>query len=186
MASGEINALSEATQVKEDDFHEILRERARVLSEAPELEEGGEKISILSFELGEELYGIELNYLIETRQSVPCRRLPCAPSYLVGAANIQGELVPVVDLCPILGLPAQDPQKILPSLLVLSLEGNKVALAVARAKDIVTFASKELKPPPLSLEADRALFIKGEHILGNRLVSVLDMEKLQAPPTLSA
>lgn len=185
MGNEETTALLQATQGTIDGLPEILRERAKILSEVPCVEEKGERISIFSFELGEELYGVELSYLIETRQSVPFRQLPCAPSYLVGIANIRGELVPVVDLCPILGLRAQELHKVLPCLLVLSLNGNKLALVVARARDIVTFLARELKPPPLSLQADRALFIKGEYLLENRLVSVLDMEKLQAPPTVS-
>ncbi|MFQ5903375.1 MAG: hypothetical protein ACE5JO_06765, partial [Candidatus Binatia bacterium] len=62
----------------EKSLQETLRERARILSEIPTPEESGEKISILSFQLGEELYGIELMYLTETCQSVPLRHLPCA------------------------------------------------------------------------------------------------------------
>lgn len=165
-------------QSKTESLQEILEERARILSEVPAAEDSGEKISILSFQLYEELYGVELGYLTETRQSVSIRHVPCAPSHLIGIINLRGELLPVVDLCPILGLPQQPPRKIIPALLVLSLRGNKLALVADQARDILTFPKKEIKPTPLSLEPERALFIRGELLVENRPISLLDVEKL--------
>lgn len=161
------------------NLHEILRERARVLSEVPASEESGKRISVLSFRLAEELYGIELGYLTETRQSVLLRHIPCAAPYLAGLINLRGELLPVVDLCPILGLAEQKFSNIVPALLILSFQGNKLAVATERAEDILTFPLKELKPPPLSLDPERAVFIKGELLINNRPLSLLNMERLQ-------
>lgn len=172
-------------QTKADSLQEIFEERAKILSEVPAPEESGEKISILSFQLYEELYGVELGYLTETRQSVAIRHVPCAPSHLVGIINLRGELLPVVDLCPILGLPQRPPQKMIPALLVLSLKGAKLALMADQARDILTFPKKELQPTPLSLEAERALFIRGELLVENRPISLLDVERLLQDPRLT-
>ncbi len=165
-----------------ESLQEILRQRSRILSEIPTQEESGEKISILSFQLGEELYGVELKYLTETRQSVPLRHIPCAPSHLVGIINLRGELLPVVDLHPILGLPQQQLRKVVPALLILLLKGNKLAFAVSRAKDILTFPTKEINPPPISLDPEHALFVRGELIVNNRPLSLLDVERLLQDP----
>lgn len=171
-------------QIREEKLREILQERARILSEIPTPEESGEKISLLSFQLGEELYGIALHYLIETRQSVPLRHLPCAPSHLVGIINLRGELVPVVDLCPILGLPQREVPKIVPALLIASLKKTKCAFMVDRPKDILTVPAKEIHPPPLSLEPERALWIRGEILVENRPLSLLDVDRLLQDPRL--
>lgn len=172
-------------QTGTESLREILRERARTLSEVSAQEESGEKISILSFQLGEELYGIELGYLTETRQSVPLRHVPCAPSHLAGIMSLRGELLPAVDLRPILGLPQQEPPKIAPALLILSLKGNKLAVVVDQAKDILTFPVKELQPPPLSLEPERALLITGELLVKARPLSLINVEKLFQEPRLA-
>ena len=172
-------------QTGTESLREILRERARTLSEVSAQEESGEKISILSFQLGEELYGIELGYLTETRQSVPLRHVPCAPSHLAGIMSLRGELLPAVDLRPILGLPQQEPPKIAPALLILSLKGNKLAVVVDQAKDILTFPVKELQPPPLSLEPERALLIAGELLVKARPLSLIHVEKLFQEPRLA-
>lgn len=172
-------------QTNGESLHDLLEERANILSEVPATEESGEKISILSFQLYEELYGVELGYLTETRQTVSVRHVPCAPSHLVGIINLRGELLPVVDLCPILGLPQQPPRKIIPALLVLSLKGNKLALVADQARDILTFPKKEIKPIPLSLEPERAVFIRGELLVENRPISLLDVDKLLQDPRLT-
>lgn len=174
--------LMDETQPEEQSLQEILRQRARILSEVPTPEESGEKISILSFQLGEELYGIELGFLTETRQSVPLRHLPCSLTHLVGIINLRGELLPVVDLCPLLGVPQQQRPRIVPALLILAHKGNKFALVVDRTRDILTFPLKELKPPPLSLEPEHALFIRGELLVENRPLSLLDVEKVFEDP----
>jgi len=90
----------------------------------------------------------------------------------------------VIDLCPILGLPQKEWNKIVPTLLVLGLKENKWAVVVDSARDILTFSTKEIMPPPLSLDPERAAFIRGELLLENRPLSLLDMERLQQDPRL--
>ena len=82
--------LATNSQAGEDNLQELFQERAKVLREVPLAEEAGEKISILSFQLGEEVYGVELRDLTETRQSVPLRLLPSAPPHLAGIVNLRG------------------------------------------------------------------------------------------------
>ncbi|HEY3304808.1 MAG TPA: chemotaxis protein CheW [Candidatus Binatia bacterium] len=176
------NIIVDGGENGREDFAELLRERARILSEVPAPEESGEKISALSFVLSGELYGVELKYLAETRQATPLRRLPSAPPHLAGLMNLRGELVPVVDLGPVVGLGQREMAALLPAILVLSLQGNKLALAVDQAQDILTFPAKELQPPPLSLEPERALFIRGVYLTERRLLSLLDVEKIVADP----
>jgi chemotaxis signal transduction protein len=94
--------------------------------------------------------------------------------------NLRGELVPVIDLGPIVGLGQKEIPATLSSVLVLSVQASKLALAVDRVKDIVTFAVTELKPPPLSLEPERAIFIRGEYLIDRLALSLLDMEKIVA------
>ncbi len=177
-----ITVLAGGAELQQEDLSELFRERARILSEVPAEEESGEKISALSFELGGELYGIALKHLAETRRGTPLRRLPCAPPHLAGVMNLRGELIPVIDLGPILGIGQKEIPATLSAVLVISVPAGKLALAVDRVKDIVGFPAKELKPPPLSLEPERAVFIQGEYLIERRALSLLDMEKIVADP----
>ncbi len=171
-------AAADDADIAGEDLTELFRERARRLSEVPPAEESGERIAALSFELGEEWYAIELKYLLEMRQATPLRRLPGVVPHLAGVMNLRGELLPVVDLRPILGLVKTEIGSIAPAVLVLAFQGGKLAAAVDRARDILSFPARELKPPPVSLDPERGAFIRGEYLVAGRLLSVLDMEKI--------
>jgi purine-binding chemotaxis protein CheW len=165
------------TSLTDERLEEILRERARLLSEAPDAEEDRGKTSAIVFQLGEEFFGVELNQLLETRQPTPLRRIPCAPSYLAGLVNLRGEILPVIDLRPHLGLPAGESGDA-SSLLVLLHKDKKLALAVDRVKEILNIAPLDLKTPPLSLDASQAIFTRGEVVAENHIVTVLDIERI--------
>lgn len=183
MDSRDAEIVAPADTAKE--LSELWRERARILAEVPPAEETGEQLAVLAFQLGEETYGLELKCLSETRRSVPVRRLPGGPRHLLGAANLRGELVPVVDLCPILGLPQREVGAVLPCLLILAQQRDKLALAVDYTREIVTFPAKDIQPPPLSLDPHRAMFVRGEILVDRRPLILLDVEKITADPRLA-
>jgi purine-binding chemotaxis protein CheW len=174
--------VADEAEMSADDLTELFRERARVLSEVPTQEEGGERIAALSFQLGDEVFGIELRYLLEMRQATSLRRLPGVVPHLAGVINLRGELLPVVDLRPVLGLGKSEVAAMLAGALVLSFRADKVAVAVDRARDILNFPASELKPPPMSLDPERAAFIRGEYLIEGRLITLLDAEKIFTDP----
>ena len=81
-----ITVVADGGAIEQEDLRELFRERARILSEVPAPEESGEKIAALSFELGGEIFGIELKHLAETRRATPLRRLPGARGFFGCAA----------------------------------------------------------------------------------------------------
>lgn len=165
-----------------EDLTELLRERARILSEVPPQEEAGEHIAALSFQIDDEVYCVELKYLLEMRQATPLRRLPGVLPHLAGVMNLRGELLPVVDLRPVLGLGKSETSGTTHSTLVLSYKGDKLAVAVDRSRDILSFPANDLKPPPMSLDPERAAFVRGEYLLEGRLMTLLDVEKILTDP----
>lgn len=55
----------------------------------------------LTFHIGKELYGIEINNVkevIEYLQSVNITRIPLTPNFIAGVINLRGEVTPVIDL----------------------------------------------------------------------------------------
>jgi len=86
---------------------EILRLRAQALRRKPapvEQEEG--TLQVLAFRLADELYGLET---VHVREVVPLRSLvpvPCTPPFVLGLINLRGQILSVVDLRRIFGLPA--------------------------------------------------------------------------------
>ena len=53
---------------------------------------------VLTFELGNEMYGIEILRVREIRGWTSVTKIPHAPSHVLGVLNLRGSIVPVVDL----------------------------------------------------------------------------------------
>lgn len=63
----------------------------------------------LTFYLRDHIYGIEARCLWEISTSTTLSPLPRTPARLVGITQLHGKIIPVVDLCSLLGLPFPDP-----------------------------------------------------------------------------
>jgi len=84
----------------------LLKERARQLAKT--VSEDSTRSTyreLLEFKLAEERYAIEISAV---REVIPLRDytpLPGAPEFIFGLVNVRGEIIPVVNLKRLLGLP---------------------------------------------------------------------------------
>ena len=83
---------------------EILEQRARRLAMAPvDTGRQRETIAVLPFRLGREQYGLETRFAREVIRLTEFTAIPGAPDFLVGIANLRGEILPVFDLMRFFG-----------------------------------------------------------------------------------
>ena len=54
---------------------------------------------LLLFQVGDNLYALECDRVIEVIPLVALRKLHHVPDYIAGAFNYRGEIIPVIDLC---------------------------------------------------------------------------------------
>src|SRR5207237_4827505 len=67
-----------------------------------------EERQLVVFQLGAELYGVEISRVHEIIRLQAVTRVPRAPSFVEGVINLRGKVIPVVDLCRRFGLPSAD------------------------------------------------------------------------------
>ncbi|MEA2624968.1 MAG: purine-binding chemotaxis protein CheW [Candidatus Binatota bacterium] len=84
----------------------VLQERARLLARPSERDRTGETLSVLAFTLGGERYALETRHLREILRPTPVAPVPGLPEYVLGVTSLRGEILAVVDLRILLGLPA--------------------------------------------------------------------------------
>jgi chemotaxis-related protein WspB len=60
-------------------------------------------VQVLVFQVGDERYALETRVLLEVVPAVPLREVPGATEALAGLLDYRGHVVPVVDLCRLLG-----------------------------------------------------------------------------------
>src|SRR5690349_17976920 len=64
---------------------------------------------LVVFTLGEQDFCIDACAVKEIRLSTPTTSIPRSPAYVVGAINLRGTVIPIVDLRMRLEFPARDP-----------------------------------------------------------------------------
>lgn len=99
---------------------------------------------LLLFRIGSEQYGLEIEALQEVADDPRLYLLPLSAPYLLGAVNLHGRVLPVVDLPALLGTaPAPRDQR----LLILNFEFYGLALAVSGVGRIASFEAADLRLP---------------------------------------
>ena len=58
----------------------------------------GEERKIVTFRLGKQMFGIDMQALFEIREWEEPTPLPSVPSYVKGVTNLRGSILPVVGL----------------------------------------------------------------------------------------
>jgi len=95
--------------------------------------------------------------------------IPGAASYVVGLVQIRGKVVPVVDLRARFGMPAIEPT-LDSRVVVVHLGERTVGLLVDSAREVVTIAPEDFKPPPEVVAGAGAGFIDAVAQIDKKLV----------------
>jgi purine-binding chemotaxis protein CheW len=106
----------------------------------------GEKYVV--FTLDGEFYAVHSDLVAEVLSLLPVTPLPGVPSWLVGAANLRGEIISVVDLRKFWkknSTPAAIPQKNKLIILRSAKDNSKIAFIVDYLSEIVTLAPQDIK-----------------------------------------
>lgn len=110
---------------------------------------------LVIFQLGGQRYGIDSDRVRRIIPVVKLRRIPQTPEFVAGVFNLQGGVVPVVDLCALaLGRPCR---RILSTRILLvdypAADGRACALGMIaeNVTETRTFDPGALQPPPLSV-----------------------------------
>jgi len=83
--------------------------RADELAVELDKESGAEDlIHVIEFIMAKEKYGIEADYVMEVCSSRNLKKIPCTPPHIAGVINFHGQILPVVDLNAVLGLPIDE------------------------------------------------------------------------------
>lgn len=131
---------------------------------------------LVTFILGEE-YGVPIHQVQEIIRVSSITPVPNSPSYMEGVINLRGRVVAVLNLRKRLKLAAKDVSKT--SRIIVAEVGDKVlGLLVDAVSQVIKMAPECVEPTPEEvLEVDTD-FITGVGKLKNRLIILLDLERL--------
>lgn len=157
-----------------EETQQILKARALALAEKPAPGELGDGIEVVEFLLAHEHYAVESCYVREVIYVESLTPLPCTPPFVLGIANVRGEIIPVIDLREFFELPERgltDLNKI------IVLQSGKIlfSILVDRIVSVRGILIAHIQPSLPTLTGIRENYLKG--ITPERLV-ILDAERL--------
>jgi len=135
----------------------------------------------LSFEIGGEMYAVDILRVREIRGWTAVARIPHAPRHMLGILNLRGSIVPIVDLRLRFDLQRVEYNKIT-VIIVLSVSSptgrRDVGVVVDAVSDVVAINTADVKQAPALGAGSGAEYIRGLISVGNRMVILLETDSL--------
>ncbi|WP_068072490.1 chemotaxis protein CheW [Novosphingobium lentum] len=133
----------------------------------------------ITFEVGGQLFGLDIMAIREIRAWTPTTKLPRVPHYVAGVVNLRGTVLPVIDLAARLGWQGTEatPRH---AIIVTQVAGQARGLIVDSVSDIITLPDEALQAPPATSNDGIVPFIEGLAAIDEQMVMILDLDRLNA------
>jgi purine-binding chemotaxis protein CheW len=133
----------------------------------------------LTFSLGDELYGVDILRVQEIRGYTAVTRIPNTPDHIKGVLNLRGTIVPIVDLRTKFGI--EKAEYTMFTVIVVVVVADKVmGIVVDAVSDVLNIDKKGIQlPPEFGSQVDVSV-LSGIGKCGDRLVAILDIDRLLA------
>jgi purine-binding chemotaxis protein CheW len=134
---------------------------------------------LATFFLAGEEYGVEVRQVQEIRRVTEITSVPRAPEFIRGVINLRGRILPVLDLRRrlALGEVAMDRAA---RIVVVRIKERLLGLLVDGASQVLKVKVSQIEPPPEEVLQQGGDYIRGVAKLDDRLIILVDLERLLA------
>jgi purine-binding chemotaxis protein CheW len=143
---------------------------------------------LVTFQLGEELYGVDIMDVKEIVRVQSIRAIPNAPSYVEGIFNLRSEIVPIINLHRRFHLKklvsGDEDEDLLASFVIIDIDGMKLGIIIDRISRVITVEKSEVQPPPQMISGIGAEYIQGVVRHEKGYLIILDVRSLFNPREL--
>ncbi|MDR1894758.1 MAG: chemotaxis protein CheW [Spirochaetales bacterium] len=146
-----------------------------------------EKYQLVTFQLGNEHYGIDIMKVKEIHKVRNIRPIPNAPAYVEGIFNLRGAIIPLINLHKrfhikraVLG----EGEELLSGFLIITLQGKQLGIFIDKISRVVSVDREKIQPPPQMLSGIGAEYIQGVFQEENGYLIILDIDRLFDPKEL--
>ena len=147
------------------DFHEKAK------TEQQEL------LQLVSFKIGEEEFGVDINIVQEINRMLQITKVPNTPDFIEGVVNLRGRIIPVIDLRVKLGLIKLEHGKNT-RIVVIELKEQTIGFIVDEVNEVLRIPKSITETPPELIGGVNNEFITAIGKLEDRLLILLDLEKI--------
>ncbi|MFY4728992.1 chemotaxis protein CheW [Nitrospira sp. BLG_2] len=131
----------------------------------------------LTFNLGNEFYGVDILRVQEIKGYTAVTKIPNTPAHIKGVLNLRGTIVPIVELRTKFSLPTIE-YTTFTVIIVVVVRDKVMGLVVDSVSDVLNIDAKEIQPAPKFGAKVDVTFINGIGKSGDKLVALLDIDRL--------
>lgn len=131
----------------------------------------------LTFQLGEELYGVDILCVQEIKGYTTVTKIPNTPSHIKGVLNLRGTIVPIVELRTKFSMPTID-YTMFTVIVVVVVRDRIMGLVVDSVSDVLNIDQKDIQPPPQFGAKVDVSVLTGIGKSGEKLVALLNIDRL--------
>ncbi|MEW6166597.1 MAG: chemotaxis protein CheW [Pseudomonadota bacterium] len=143
--------------------------------------DSGEHNQYLTFQLGSEMYALDILGIREIIEYGGATPVPMMPDCLRGVINLRGVVVPVVDLCVRFGCGSSATTK-RTCVVIVEVPDEEGLLVMGIVVDavsaVIEIAPEDIAPPPAFGTHVRTDFIRGMGNVDGRFVIILDVGRV--------
>lgn len=145
------------------------------------------QIQLVTFQLGKEIYGVEIMDVKEIVRDQDIRQIPNAPVYVAGLLNLRGVIVPVINLhrrFQFERVELSEEDKLLSGIIIIDIDGMQLGIIIDKVSRVVTIDKRVVQPPPQVISGIGAEYIQGVVLEEGRYLIILDIRRLFDPKEL--
>lgn len=132
-------------------------------------------LQLVSFQLAQEEYGIEITKVQEIILVGEITKVPQTPPYIKGLINLRSTVIPIVDLRLRFGFEEQ-PHTDETRIMVVNVGGKTTGIIVDAVSEVLRISKNQVAPPPPTIAGLGQDYLIGLAKLENRLLILLDIE----------
>lgn len=180
---GKLNKQPEKKELKIRHSKQLQKSKKQ---DAPEVldpegdnaeDEDTQKDRYLTFHLGREDYGIEIQYVIEIIVMHKITEVPDTPRYIKGVINLRGSVIPVMDVREKFGLESRDYDE-RTCIVVVNYNEVIVGLIVDTVSEVLDIPENLIDPPPRAHSDKKNNYLKGMGKIGDQVKILLNIQKI--------
>jgi len=121
----------------------------------------------------------------EIIRTMEITKVPRAQDFVEGVINLRGKVIPIIDLRRRFGLPSRQHDKYT-RIIVIELYDIIVGFVVDSVSEVLRIPASTVEPPPSVVSGVEAEYIKGVGKLQDRLLILIDLDRLLSTESLES
>jgi purine-binding chemotaxis protein CheW len=124
--------------------------------------------------------GVDVTDVQEVIRFQQMTAVPLAPEVVLGLINLRGQIVTVLDLRAMLGLPPLQSEELPTNVVIRGGQDEAVSVLVDSLSDVVDTDDADFEPVPPTLSGPARDLVLGAYKLPDRLLLVLDTDRVRS------